>query len=53
MINLIEEFLVWKVLRCKPGLPLWCVARDLVPFVQSKNRKKYKWRAVTFSKVKG
>ena len=27
--------------------------RDLVPFVQIKNREKHSWRSVTFSKVAG
>ena len=27
--------------------------RNLVPFVQFKNREKYPWKSVTFSKVAG
>ena len=33
------------------NLIIWYVLGNLVPFVQFKNREKYPWRSVTFSKI--
>ena len=32
---------------------IWDALRDLVPFIQIKNREKHPWRSATFSKIAG